>query len=147
MRFRKNQKGFTIVEVALACVIFPLLVVGLSNAYDSVRHSYTIARQFNEIYAVLSACPEIDRALDYDSLSGTTNCYPNNSFQAEGGGGGTITYTPTVTVTATSSLSPSDPLSLIPDSKVVNVSVSAPNSTAPPLEVRMLVTRNGIGQL
>lgn len=142
-----NQKGFTIVEVALACVIFPLLVVGLSNAYDSVRRSYTIARQYNEIYAVLSACPEIDRALDFDALTGTTNCYPNNTFQAEGGGGGTITYTPTVSVTPTSSLTITDPLSVFPDSKVVDVMVSAPQSAAPPLEVRMLVTRNGIGQL
>ncbi len=146
-RLRFTQAGFTSIEIILACVIFPLIVVGISNAFDSVRRSYTVAKQLNEIYAVLSACPEIDRALDYDSLTGTTNCYPNNTFQAEGGNGNTITYTPTVGVTNTSSLSNSDPLQQIPDSKVVDVSVSAPKSNAPPFEVRMLVTRNGIGQL
>ena len=144
---RHNEAGFSIVEIILACIIFPIIVVGLSNAFDTVRRSYTVAKQYNEVYAVLSACPEIDRALDYDSLTGTTNCYPNNTFAAEGGSGNTITYTPTVTVTNTSSLSASDPLQTIPDSKVVNVSVSFLHSTAPPLEVRMLVTRFGIGQL
>lgn len=143
----KNINGFTIVELMVACVVFPLIVVGLSNAYGAVSNSYKTAREYNEIYAVLSACPEIDRALEYTSLSSSTNCYPNNAFQAEGGSGNTITYSPTVTVTNTSSLSSSDPLKNTPDSKVINVSVSFLRSTAQPLQLRMLITRNGIGQL
>jgi hypothetical protein len=97
---------------------------------------------------VLSACPELDRALEFNSLSSTNNCYPNNSFPAENGGNATISYTPTLSVTNTSSLAASDPLSTIPDSKVVSISVRfpAPNSSRPAVQLRMLITRNGIGQ-
>jgi hypothetical protein len=97
---------------------------------------------------VLSACPELDRALEFNSLSSTNNCYPNNSFPAENGGNATISYTPTLSVTNTASLPNSDPLSTIPDSKVVSISVGfpAPNSSLPAVQLRMLITRNGIGQ-
>ena len=147
VRSRLKQAGFTSVELLIACVIFPVIVVGISNAYDAVRRSYTVARQYNEIYAVLSACPEIDRALEYSSLSSGTNCFPNNTFKAEGSSGLTNTYLPTLTVADTSSLGSTDPLKVIPDSKVVNITVGFPNSTAPSLQLRMLITRNGIGQL
>ncbi len=142
-----GQRGFTSVEILLGCAIFGIIVIGISQTYDGVRKAYTTAKQLNEMYAVLSACPEIDRALEYDSVSSTNNCYPNNTFQAEGGSGNTITYTPTLTVTPTSSLSGTDPLQTIPDSKVIDISVGYPKSAAPPLELRMLITRNGIGQL
>lgn len=143
----RNESGFTIVEVVLACVIFPIMVVGLAQAYDAVRKAYTTSKQLNEMYAVLSACPEIDRALEYNSLSSTTNCFPNNTFSAEGGSGKTITYTPSLTVSDTSSLGSSDPLRTVPDSKVIEISVGYPYSpSAPPLKLRMLVTRNGVGQ-
>jgi prepilin-type N-terminal cleavage/methylation domain-containing protein len=144
-----NSHGFTIVELILSIVIFPILVLGVTSAYNSVRRAYQDAREYNEIYAVLSACPELDRALDYNDISGTTNCYPNNSFQAEDSPSGTVTYTPTLTVTPTSSLPSSDPLSGIPNSKVVQVSVNflGPFSASPPVQMRMLITQNGLGQL
>lgn len=144
MRLRKltgEQAGFTIIEFVIACIIFPAIVIGLAGAFDTVKRSYTVARQLNEIYAVLSACPEIDRALDFDSISGSTNCFPNNSFKAEGGSGITITYSPTLNVTNTSALDSTDPLKSVPDSKVVDVSVGFPNSTSPSLQLRMLITR------
>lgn len=142
-----SAAGFTIVEIVLACTIFPLIVVGLSQGYDAVRKSYSISRQLNEMYAVLSACPEIDRALEYESITSTTNCYPNNTFQAEGGGNvTTIAYSPTLTVTDTSLLPSSDPLKAVPDSKVVNISVGFQKDTATKLQLRMLITRGGIGQ-
>lgn len=135
-------------ELVLACAIFPLIVVGLANASDAARKLYMISRQYSEIYTVLSACPEIDRSLDFSSISGTTNCFPNNTFTAEGGGSRTITYIPTLTVTDTTNLSAGDPLKTIPDSKVVNILVGFPNSPSiPQLQIKMLVTRNGIGQL
>ena len=142
------QSGFTIVEIVVASVIFVIIVVGLSNLYRTLRQSYSLARQLNEIYTVLSACPEIDRALDFTALSSTSNCYPNNSFPAEDGGPGTITYTPSMTVTNTSALSSSDPLKSVPDSKVVDISVGfqKPYTSYPAMELRMLVTRNGVGQ-
>jgi hypothetical protein len=144
---KQDERGFTIVEVVLACVIFPLIVVGISNSFDAVRKAYTTAKQLNEVYAVLSACPELDRALDYTNLTSTSNCFPNNTFTAEGGGTKTYTYTPTLTVTDTSALSGSDPLQTIPDSKVVNISVGFINNSAvPPLQLRMLITRNGVAQ-
>lgn len=143
------EGGFTIVEAILACAVFGILVGTMFNAFISLRNSYTVARQLNEIYTVLSACPEVDRALEFNSLSSTTNCYPNNIFPAEDGGTATITYTPALTVTNTSALSTSDPLYNIPDSKVVSIDVGfpRPNTAAPHLQLRMLITRNGVGQL
>lgn len=141
-----DQQGFTIVEIVTACVVFPMIVVSIYTAFRAVSSDYAQAKQFNEMYAVLSACPEIDRALDYDIVTGTNNCYPNNTFYGEGGGSAVYTYTPTLTVTPTSSLSASDPLQVIPDSKVIDIKVNHLNSSAPPLELRMLITRNGIGQ-
>lgn len=143
-----SEQGFTIVELVLACAIFPIMVIGLSNAADAARKMYMISRQYNEIYTVLSACPEIDRSLDFTSITGSTNCFPNNTFAVEGGVSGTITYTPTLTVQDTSALPTGDPLKTIPDSKVINISVGFPNSPSfPALNIKMLVTRNGIGQL
>lgn len=142
----RNNAGYTIIEMVLACAIFPLIVVGLSNGYDAIRRSYTISKQLNEMYAVLSACPEIDRALEYDSITSATNCYPNNTFQAEGGGSNIISYAPTLTVTDTTSLPTTDPLKLIPDSKVVNIQVGFKDNPSNKLQLRMLITRGGIGQ-
>lgn len=142
-----QQSGFTLMEVVIACVIFPLIVISLSDGYGAIRRTYTLSKQFNEMYAVLSACPEIDRALEYDSITSASNCYPNNSFKAEGGVGTVFTYTPNLSVSSTPSLPSSDALHTVPDSKVINISVGFPQSSAPPLEVRMLITRNGIGQL
>ncbi len=132
----------------MATVIFSIIVVGLFGEFEGVQSSYRLARQLNEMYTVLSACPEVDRALDFDALSSTSNCYPNNSFPAEDGGPGTITYTPSLTVTGTSSLPGTDPLQPIPDSKVVDISVGfqKPLASLPVLELRMLITRNGVGQ-
>lgn len=146
-RLKNNASGFTIVEIILATVIFPILVVGISNAFQSVSKSYSISRQLNEMYAVLSACPEMDRALEYSSLTSTTNCYPTNTFQAEGGSSTQIIYNPTLTVTDTSALPAGDPLKDIPDSKIVEINVNYFRGTGPALHLRMLVTRNGIAQL
>lgn len=119
------------------------------TSFVSLKSSYTVARQLNEVYTVLSACPEVDRALEFNSLSNSSNCYPNNAFPAEDGGTGIITYTPTLTVTDTTALPISDPLNNIPDSKVVNIDVGfpRPRTSAPHLRLRMLITRNGVGQL
>lgn len=148
-RKTSSAAGFTAVEMIIASIIFPIVVIGVATVYQSLRHSYKTARQLNEIYAVLSACPEIDRALEYSSLSSTTNCYPNNIFDVENSGsGGSITYSPSLDVTDTSSLPVSNPLQAVPDSKLVDIEVGFPApSTAPPLELRILITRNGIGQL
>lgn len=141
-----NSSGYTIVEMVLACAIFPLIVVGMSNGYDAIRRAYTISKQLNQMYAVLSACPEIDRALEYDSLSSTTNCFPNNTFAAEGGVSGTITYSPTLTVTKTADLPVGDDLKTIPDSKVIDIDVGFQHNTSNKLKLRMLITRGGVGQ-
>lgn len=145
-RAKLSDNGFTILELLLAIVIFPIIVIGISNAFDAVRRTYTVARELNEIYAVLSACPEIDRALEFNSLSSTTNCFPNNTFTSEGAGDTTIVYIPTLTVTNTADLPITDPLQTIADSKVVDISVGFQKSNAPQMKLRMLVTRNGIGQ-
>src|SRR4051812_17060329 len=101
---RSRQAGFTIIEIIIACFVFPIIVYGLSNGFVAVRNSYNLSKQLNEMYAVLSACPEIDRALEYDSVTNSTNCFPNNTFKAEGGSNTIITYHPTLTVTNTTSL-------------------------------------------
>jgi hypothetical protein len=135
------------VEILTACIIFPVIVISLYNAFRAVSIDYNNARQFNEMYAVLSACPEIDRALDYDIVTGANNCFPNNTFSGENGGSAVFTYTPILTVTPTASLPGTDPLQAVPDSKVIDINVNHLNSTAPAMELRMLITRNGIGQL
>jgi type II secretory pathway component PulJ len=146
-RFKRyGQLGFSVVEILVAIVVFPIMVYALQQGYDAVRRSYTVSKELNEIYAVLSACPEIDRALEYDSVTSATNCYPNNTFKSEGAGTRTISYSPTLTVTNTSALSPGDPLASVPDSKVINIKVGFQHSTAPQPELRLLITRNGIGQ-
>ncbi len=143
-----DEQGFTAVEFLLAAVVFTILVIGLVDAYKSMVRSYTIARQLNEMYTVLSACPEIDRALEFTALSSTSNCAPNNTFPVENAPGGSISYTPALTVTDTSALSGTDPLSAYPDSKVVDVTVGFPQTpTIQSMELRLLITRNGIGQL
>lgn len=143
-----KSQGFSIIELLVAITLLPFMVMGISTAYNSIRHTYSLSRQFNEMYAVLSACPELDRALEFSSLSSSNNCYPNNSFATENGNTGTITYAPVLAVNDTSSLPTADPLKNIPDSKVVSISVAypAPNAGRPPLQLRMLITRNGIGQ-
>ncbi len=143
-----RTSGFTAVELLTAAVIFPIIVIGIANSYNALRYSYKTARQLNEIYAVLSACPEIDRALEFSSLSTSTNCYPNNVFDVEHGIAGTNSYSPVVTVTDTSTLAVGDPLRSVPDSKIIDTNVAFPRpSTAPNLQLRILITRNGIGQL
>lgn len=144
----RRMAGFTAVELLIAAVIFPIVVIGIADTYNALNRSYKIARQLNDIYAVLSACPEIDRALEFSSIGSSTNCYPNNTFNVEHGRTGQITYAPTVSVVDTSALSSGDPLKLVPDTKVVNIDVAIPSlSTTPHLQLKMLITRNGIGQL
>lgn len=146
IKLGKESSGFTIVELALAAVVFPIVVIGIINAFQSVGNAYKIARELNEIYTVLSACPEIDRALQYDIVSSLTNCYPNNTFAAENGGDTTFTYIPNLVVTPAVSLPNSDPLYNIPDSKVIDVSVGYIDSGGLPLKLRLLISRNGISQ-
>jgi prepilin-type N-terminal cleavage/methylation domain-containing protein len=143
----KKQGGFTLVEILIALIILPILVAGLAAAFQTLTKSYRISRQLNEMYAVLSACPELDRALDYAVLTNGTNCFPNNTFVSEGGSGGTVTYNPTLSVTETQNLSVGDPLRSIPDSKVVQVSTGYRlDSAGTPLTLKLLVTRNGVAQ-
>jgi len=146
---RLGAEGFTIVEAITGCIVFGIVAAVMLNAFISLRSSYVVSRQLNEVYTVLSACPEVDRALEFSSLTSTSNCYPNNAFPAEDGGTGTISYSPTLTVTDTASLPNTDPLKSIPDSKIVQIDVGfpRPNTNAPHLQLRMLITRNGVGQL
>lgn len=141
-----KQNGFTIVEVVIASIIFPILVIGIVSAFVTAQKLYTAGRQLNEVYSVLSACPEIDRALEFTTLSSGTNCYPNNNFAGEGSNARTTTYTPTLTVTDTNSLGSTDPLKSVPDSKVVDVKTGYSLGGSTPLELRLLITRNGIAQ-
>lgn len=144
---KTNERGFTIVELIIAITIFPILVFGVVNAFNSISKSYRVSRQLNEMYAVLSACPELDRALDFSILSAGGNCFPNNTFKAEGGSGNIITYNPTLSVTDTSALPLTDPLQPIPDSKVVEVNTGySLDTSGTPLKLRLLITRNGVAQ-
>lgn len=146
-KYQKKESGFTIVEILVGTVVLPMMLISVVAIFNLIRTQYGYARQYNEVYAVLSACPELDRALQYEILSGSTNCFPNNIFAAEGGGSGTISYTPTLTVTDTSALAVSDPLKTIPDSKVVDLSLNiSQNNNSIPLKLRLLITRSGIGQ-
>lgn len=140
------QQGFTLIEVIVSAVIIAITSTSILGAYSYLSQTYALTRQLNEVYAVLSSCPEIDRALQYENISGTTNCFPNNIFQGEGVSTSTITYTPSLSVTNTAALSASDPLHNVADSKVVDISTSLPNAPHSTYRVRLLITRNGIGQ-
>ena len=147
--FKQDQRGFSAVEFLVAAVVFGIMVAGVADAYMGVKRQYAVARQLNEMYTVLSACPEIDRALEFNSLSDTANCSPNNTFAREDGLTGTRSYTPALKVTLTTDpafVASGDPLKNIPDSKVVDVTVGFPGKTSKPMELRMLITRNGVGQ-
>jgi type II secretory pathway pseudopilin PulG len=145
---KDKQSGFTIVEIVVATIILPLLFIAVAQIFNLIRLQYAYARQYNEVYGVLSACPELDRALQYDILSGATNCFPNNIFSSEGGYANTIRYSPTLTVTDSQSLPNTDALQTIPDSKVIDLSLNInQNNNSIPMKIRLLITRNGIGQL
>jgi prepilin-type N-terminal cleavage/methylation domain-containing protein len=147
IKLKTSIKGFTVVEVLISIAVFGIVVIAISSAYSGIRRSYQLSRQLNEIYTVLSACPEIDRALEFSSLTTGTNCYPNNTFASEGGTGTVITYTPSLTVTDTYNLSVSDPLSTVPDSKVIDVSTGySIDNGAADMKLRLLVARNGVAQ-
>ncbi|MEO7364665.1 MAG: prepilin-type N-terminal cleavage/methylation domain-containing protein [Candidatus Saccharimonadales bacterium] len=143
-----DDRGFSIVEILVAIVVLPIVVSFTVGAFNSVTHIYDLTRQLNQMYAVLSACPELDRALEFNSLTSSNNCYPNNVFLREDGSTRTVTYAPVLTLTDTPNLPAADPLKAIPDSKIISVKVGypSPNAGLPPLELRMLITRNGIGQ-
>lgn len=143
-----NSRGFSIVELLVATVAMPIIIGSTVSAYSAASHVYNVTRQLNEMYSVLSACPELDRALEFNSLTSSNNCYPNNVFSREDGSTRTVTYAPALTTIDTASLPASDPLQAVPDSKVISVSVGypAPDGNLPPLQLRMLITRNGIGQ-
>lgn len=143
---RSQRQGFSVVEIILTIVIVSMMSSAISLAFSNLNQTYALSRQLNEIYSVLSSCPEIDRALQFDTISGATNCFPNNVFQGEGAAASTITYTPTLTVTGASSLPNTDPLYNTYDSKVVDVAVTRPNSPNFSWKIRLLVTRGGIGQ-
>ncbi len=146
MKNTEKTSGFSIVEIIIVVVIVSTLFVGIAQSFQSLSNTYALTRQLNEMYAVLSSCPEIDRALQFESISGATNCFPNNIFQGEGLSRGTITYTPTLTVQNTTDLATSDPLYNVYDSKVIDISVNRPGSSSLPWKIRLMVTRNGIGQ-
>lgn len=144
----KQSYGFTVVEILVSIVIFGMLSIALVQSYISSETLYSRSKQLYEIYTVLSACPEIDRALQYDQVSGGINCFPNNTFAVEGGGIGMISYSPTLTVTETANLPVGDALRNVPNSKVINVVVNYPNNPAmSPWKIRLLISRNGIAQL
>jgi prepilin-type N-terminal cleavage/methylation domain-containing protein len=148
MKKIKNRiKGFTVAEVLISIVVFSIMAVAMSEGFTAAANVYARTRQYYEIYTVLSACPEIDRALQYDQITGAVQCFPNNTFTKEGGYSGTLSYSPTLTVTNTSSLPAGDPLQSVPNSKVVEVKVDYLNPSNKPWDIRLLISRNGIGQL
>ncbi len=141
----KSQSGYTIVEILIACIIFPVIVTGISNSFQVLQNLYDRAREYNNLYMVLSACPELDRALEFTALNNNANCYPNNELLNEGENANTKVYSPIMNVSDTASLPSNDALKLFPDSKTINISLAPPGNTSP-IELRMLITRNGIAQ-
>lgn len=140
-----KEQGFTLAEIVISLAVFSLMVIGIANAFNTVDNLYARTRQLTEMYVVLSACPEIDRALQYESIT-TSNCFPSNIFDVEGDSGGQLTYIPTASVTSTENLPTGDPLRSVPDSKVIDIGVDYLNENSNPWAIRLLISRNGIGQ-
>lgn len=139
-----NQSGFSIVEIIIGIVLLGMIIGGVATAFDWLFKDYARSRELNEIYAALSGCPEIDRAMQYESII-STNCSPNDTFDAETAtGNNDITYVTSSAPILTSALAPSDPAYGIPDSKVVDVTVTPKSGDQ--WKIRLLISRNGIGQ-
>ena len=139
-----SSSGFSIVEIIIGIALLGIVIGGVSFAFDWLFKDYARSRELNEIYAALSGCPEIDRAMQYESIT-STNCSPNDTFDAEtAGSNNEITYVTNSSPILTSALAPGDPAYGIPDSKVVDVSVSPKGGQ--PWKIRLLISRNGIGQ-
>jgi prepilin-type N-terminal cleavage/methylation domain-containing protein len=136
--------GFSIVEIIIAIALLGIVFIGVATAFDWLFKDYARSRELNEIYAALSGCPEIDRAMQYESII-STNCSPNDTFDAEtAGGNNDITYVTSSAPVLTSALATTDPAYNIPDSKVVDVTVTQKNARQ--WKIRLLISRNGIGQ-
>lgn len=141
---KTSQEGFSIVEIIVGVVMLGIIIGGVALAFDWLMRDYAKSRELNEVYAALSGCPEIDRAMQYESII-STNCSPNDTFDAEkANGNNDITYATSSAPVLTSALPPSDPAYNIPDSKVVDVTVTQKNGK--PMKIRLLISRNGIGQ-
>lgn len=136
--------GFSIVEIIIAIALLGIVFIGVATAFDWLFKDYARSRELNEIYAALSGCPEIDRAMQFESII-STNCSPNDTFDAEtAGGNNNITYVTSSAPVLTSALATTDPAYNIPDSKVVDVTVTQKNARQ--WKIRLLISRNGIGQ-
>ena len=144
---KRLQNGFTVAEVLISVVVFSIMAVAMAEGFTAADNVYTRTRQLYDIYTVLSACPEIDRALQYEQVTGSAQCFPNNTFDKEGGYSGTISYSPSLTVTDTANLPNGDALKSVPNGKVVEVQVNYLNPVNNPWDIRLLISRNGIGQL
>jgi type II secretory pathway pseudopilin PulG len=141
---KTRQNGFTIVEIIIGIVVMGFIIGGVAMAFDWLIKDYARARELNEIYAALSGCPEIDRAMQYESII-STNCSPNDTFDAEtANGSNDITYATSSSPILTSALPVTDPVYNVPDSKVVDVTVTP--KTGQTWKIRLLISRNGIGQ-
>lgn len=141
---KTNETGFSIVEIVIGIALIGMITIGVAQAFDWLVKDYAYSRELNEIYAALSGCPEIDRAMQYESIT-STNCSPNDQFDAETAtGSNDITYVTSSVPSLTSSLPASDPVRNIPDSKVVDVTVNPQSGS--PWKIRLLISRNGIGQ-
>lgn len=141
---KTSETGFSIVEVIVGIVLLGIVIGGIALAFDWLFKDYARSRELNEIYAALSGCPEIDRAMQFESIT-STNCSPNDMFDAETAtGNNDITYVTSSAPVLTSALATDDPAYNIPDSKVVDVTVTP--KTGKTWKVRLLISRNGIGQ-
>lgn len=141
---KTQESGFSIVEIIIGIVLLGVVIGGVALGFDWLMKDYARSRQLNEIYAALSGCPEIDRAMQYESII-STNCSPNDTFDAElANGNNNITYATSSAPVLTSALAPSDPAYNIPDSKVVDVTVNPVSGHT--WKIRLLISRNGIGQ-
>ncbi len=141
---KTDQSGFSIVEIIIGIVLMGIVLGGIATSFDWLYKDYARSRELNEIYAALSGCPEIDRAMQYESII-STNCSPNDTFDSEtSGGNNNISYVTSSTPILTTALATSDPAYNIPDSKVVDVNVTP--KSGQPWKIRLLISRNGIGQ-
>ena len=140
----QKQGGFTIVEIVIGIVLIGIIAGGVAQAFDWLIRDSARSRETNEIYAALSGCPEVDRAMQYESIV-STNCSPNDTFDAEiQGGNNEISYATSSIPVLTSSLNSADPVYNVPDAKVIDVTVTP--KSGHPWKIRLLVSRNGIGQ-
>jgi prepilin-type N-terminal cleavage/methylation domain-containing protein len=140
----KNQKGFTLVEMAIVLVIIGLLLGGVLKGQELIKNAKVkgLANDVNAVSSAMNGYQDRFRALPGDDANATTNV---NAAATNGNGNGVLTgggYTLGTGVLAGESLEFFHDLSY---AKLMSPAISATNTIASSFGTPMGVLANAYG--